>query len=35
MYTGDSNVNVVAVEPSDDKLTELGFNVTTENGITV
>ena len=32
-YTGDSNVNVVADEPSSEILTSAGFFVTIENGI--
>ena len=33
--TGDSNVNVVALEPSVEVFTSAGFFVTVEKGITV
>ena len=35
MYTGESKVNVVAAEPSSDRLTASGFIVLTEKGKTV
>ena len=35
MNTGESKVNVVAAEPSSDRLTASGFSVLTEKGKTV